>query len=377
MERKENNIKEVILDGSAYILYFSKSNENFELTLQTKNGKQQWSGNFDFPHLTSINDKWKNFVDFETICEVIEEIIEANSFSLNMKESVLFSFKYIILMRKGKILEMELTLKRKEIDREKSIEKLYEMVEKINHASDAHLSIIETKFIDFKTHFEKELRRELMNEIDLVKEENNRIKLNLEELNRKINNTYEQIDIIHNKLQEDTTNVAVNVVKMKPVEFLKIDLSHFRFNYKTIEKTGSDCWKGIMLNENIPSKGIYSFKFKIDQTKNKNIMVGISLNTEDGRGGYFKKNSYLFYLGGPSFYHKGSIINLNSSYNPNIKNGDIISLIVKMEYNEMSLFNNGNKIGLSIRFDYNENEMTNIYPCLDLCQKEDKITLLN
>jgi hypothetical protein len=57
MERKKNMKKEVNFDGSAYILYFTKNSDNFEMTLYKKIGKQQWTGYFDYIHLTSNNDK--------------------------------------------------------------------------------------------------------------------------------------------------------------------------------------------------------------------------------------------------------------------------------------------------------------------------------
>jgi hypothetical protein len=315
--------------------------------------------------------------DFETLCDLIVQIIDDNSFSLNLKEGEIeFSFKYYISKGNRSTLEMELMLKPKEMDRNKSIEKLYELEELIHHVSNDHLSLIETKFRDLKIHLEKELKTDFMIQIDLLREDNNRFKFNLEkfnnkitntneqnsiinnklkeemvdfvkeensgiklileEINKKINNTNEQIDMINNRLKNETPKVNEDFKREKNVEFLNLDLLHFNLSNsnRTIVKTDSYTCRGFMLNENIPQKGVYSFKFKIQYTDAKYIHVGIGLVTEDGSKGYYKKNCYMFDLNSPCLFNKGSRIELNSSFNPNIENGDIISVIVDMGSNE-------------------------------------------
>jgi hypothetical protein len=460
--------KEIYLNGENYILELINLDDHFTIRLLNKLRYKGWSEDFYFDYYNSVDDKWRFFFDIKTLIASVKEIIENNSFTIVIKDDIMyFSFVYTFFRIAGSEnkLDYSILLKPFEMDNEEKFEILFDSFNKIEETLENQKLLCDSKIQDFQNQlvivqdkklnelknyfinevgyfkdeykktkwsleelskrlsylnnsFEDSLESKMknvssiyqgeLNEIDTIyKKEVNSLKLYLFEINRKIDNlkindlknelkaeidhlNYEEnamklsLEELKKNFRDDTYILKLIVDKNKkklnkiaPIEFIGYNPNQKEFNLSNNNRTikrvnGNSDWCGMMIDDNIPMKGIYSFKVRIDKT-NSNIMVGFGLKTADGSQGYYR-NSYMFYLNDSHFTFCNTL--LPEEKKPSIKIGDTISVIIELNKTTVvRLEKNCSLLTGPISLELDERDLENMFPCIDLTQ-DNIITIL-
>jgi hypothetical protein len=157
--------------------------------------------------------------------------------------------------------------------------------------------------------------------------------------------------------------------------FIFPNTNDFRLNYdhsfQKILKSELE-WRGVMIDYEIPNKGKFSFKLKIESL---NAMVGFGVKTENGKNGFYRQNCFMFDLTSGKLLKKGNEVGRLKL--PKLKVGNIYKIELNMENKTSCLYINETIIDKPLNFDYKESELTLLCPCVDLYYPEEKVTLIS
>ena len=181
------------------------------------------------------------------------------------------------------------------------------------------------------------------------------------------------------------SNILNSVPDMKEkklkTSFVKTDNPNIDFlnNNRTI-KLKQYGWIGIMCDEKVGSNGAFEIDFRIDNTNYFGyIILGFAVAGTDSSNGFYTTNKcWMFDLrDGYLFNNDGSDCNCYLITGCKPKNGDIISLCIDMDLDEIYIKFNGILYSYRKKMrNFDSAKKENLYPCVDFYSQNDQISLM-
>ena len=304
---KKFNIKIGEID---YILSISESetNINFSLTQKERNEPFEYGENYSLDKLIKINNIFKMFNSIHSVRNSFESLLNAKKYSFEKNnENIIFTVKINIF---EEITDVSFVLNKKKLSKEE--------IESIVNRQINQIKELKIEIDNLKIKHDKEIQ-ELYKEIKEIKDQNK-----------------ELIDMF--TAQEKKLSFSFRNGK-------NYTLTN---NGKTAEKTnGGNSWNCTIVGDTRIPKNKISYwkiklkKFKITKTINTvNTFIGIGPNNPENKINFY---DYCWSLscGEPKILDNKNGIPLN--YPGNLKEGDIIKVIVDMKNGILSfIINNSN-----------------------------------
>jgi hypothetical protein len=332
--------------------------EDLQTTIQSLKATQEEQFVIFFNSLSSVEDKLSKFI-----------MKKDYGLEISRLKKQIFT-KYC---KKQQIFHLDKKFNEINTKNELAVTQVKDIINKLNNEINAKLLYLETK--KEKILQTKRIMKGRINNKCCLKKEKKFI-----EISKPSENNFEivkaKISEVNNKESEIfNEGCFVNNVKSE-IRFIHPDNSYFildKFN-KTIEKKGGGAfdYMGVRVDYKIPSKGKFSCKLKIEQTKYKFICFGIGPNTLNGDKGYTREKAYMFSLYSGHLFYESKIKNFNK--NPNLKIGDIVTIDVDLDQETISLYNNGKECGINNMYKLMD---SNISFYVDLLHNGDIVSLID
>jgi hypothetical protein len=377
--------KEVCQDETIYELEFIGYDFFFVVKITEKYGYLQWQCKCELDFLKNEDPYWGNFKTYNNLLLVLNRVFENNLFSFILRENectISFNSEFIIA---DKIFHhfFSIYLKKEEEDdiSQNKMGKIFQILTYISK------NFIENSvFSNFISKFEALQNK--VNDLDIKVEENiDYTKF----LNEKINKS--AVDVLYK--EKDMEMITNNICKLKGSvheientlsEYLGDTMCNSTISYlyslnilvnkvnNSFEKVKGRKYSGVMINHQIPDKGTFSYKFKIEKTQNSEIMIGLGLKNEDGSSGFFRKNCHMFSLEDSRMIFFRNNLSTEGLAPPKGKQGDVFTLIIDMSKKEIILLKNNEECLGIFELDYEGADLLNLYPCIDLKDEGDRVS---
>lgn len=317
MTPEKPNIQKFVvkINEEDYILLLDDDSNIINLSINEieKDNYSEYGESYSLEQLIEINNIFKMFDSIKNVRNSVEDILKAQKYSLekNNENNIIFTLKISAF---EKLIDVSLLLKKKKMN--------------------------QTNLIDIMRHQIKDLNNK-------IKNLNNKHKEDIEHLNKEMNELKEK----YNKLQDTNERLIILYEEIKS-KLNKTDKDVFEFcfregvNYtlssggKIAEKTnGDNGWNCTIIGDKEIPKNVQCKwrirlnKFKI--TKNAiNILIGVGPNNEKNKE-YFYQCCWTLSCGTSKFINNFAKIGYNN-YPGNLKEGDIIEVIINREVGELS-----------------------------------------
>jgi hypothetical protein len=429
--------KDIVFENMNCLISFKilTGEKDFQINLTSERDRREniWSGKFVLNELQKENNAWNFFFDIEVLYDALSEVVQENNFTLTKEgENLLFIFQNKFMVGKKEISHLfNLILKKEErkflssspnvanIELERKVEELTQRIAHLEKLPD-QLAYLYSEFQSFKEKTELTQSQEFtqvkdffFRELQGTVDENSKIKTKLEELNKKLDGAWVNFNNIaipdikkeraidindhigkrfekysdifggNNIVDPIQKNINLNEAEVLFQADQKLPEDKFYFNQNkvriannTIDKVIDCSWTGVMIMENIPTKGMWKYSVQVKKSEGMYILIGIGLKGENNSRGYSNANCYMFYLSDKYnfFYNKG---NGHQSVNIGAKNGDVFTVVIDMDFRSTWLLKNNFMIGSPMMINYQELQIGNLYPCIDLWNKGDSVVYQN